>query len=226
MKIGILGGLSYQSTIYYYKKINEMYYKIFKSFPEIIINSINMEKFNKLIFSGDIKGVKSLLLNSINLFKKVEVEIVLISSNTPHFVFEEIKDKFKVPVISIVDTIYNNVREFGLKKVLLLGTRLTMEDGFYQRYFSERGIEIIIPEPLDREYIQGKLFNELVKGIISDETREEFYKIIKDNLNRKIEGVILGCTEIPLLISEPRFNLKFFDSGLLHCKELIKRINS
>ncbi len=225
MKLGILGGLSYQSTIYYYKEINERYYKIFKSFPEIIINSIDMERFNKLVFSGDIDAVKTLLLNSINFFKKVEVELVLISSNTPHFIFEEIQDKFQVPVISIVEVIYNNVRERGLKKVLLLGTRLTMEDGFYQRFFLKRGIEIIIPEPLDREYIQEKLFNELVKGIISDTTREEFYQIIKNNLNTKIEGVILGCTEIPLLISEPRFKLEYFDSGLLHCQELIKRIN-
>lgn len=220
-KAGVLGGLSYLSTIYYYKNINQLYFKKHSTYPELALQSLNLEIFNKYLNSGEFKKLEDYMLCGLRKLESAGVSVIVIASNTPHFMYNQLSKKISTPIYSILDALYQDVRKKDLRTLLLLGTKTTMEKGYYTDYFKPQEVEIIIPDRSSREYINKILFSELVKNQYSSETMEHFYGIIHKSLPKGVDGVIMGCTEIPFLLKEKRYKLKYLDTGLIHCRNLV-----
>ena len=166
--------------------------------------------------------VEDYILKSIKNLYKSGAEFVAISSNTPHIIFDRLKKKSPIPLVSIVEETCKEVKRNNAKKVGLLGTIITMEKDFYKDVFRKEGIEIVVPNKETRNFINNKINDELEKGIIRDETREEITRIIKDMIkHNQIEGVILGCTELPLLYKEREEEFKIYDTVDIHVNSLV-----
>jgi aspartate racemase len=205
-KIGIIGGLGPEATIDYYKEI----INAFKNknghlnYPEIIIYSVNMSEFLNLMKEKKYDQVITLLSEKIEGLKCAGAEFAALSANTPHLLFDHIKVKSGIPLISIVEAACNESIKNGYKKPGLLGTAFTMEASFFQDNFKKHGMDIVVPEKEDRELINQKLFSEIELGIFKDGTRRMLTGIIeKMVVQQYIDSVILGCTEFPLILKEP-----------------------
>lgn len=224
MKLGLIGGLGPESTIDYYKKLVYRYKEKSREneFPEIIIESLNLDKTINCLLNEKYDWVEDYILKSIKNLYKSGAEFVAISSNTPHIIFDRLKKKSPIPLVSIVEEICKEVKRNNAKKVGLLGTIITMEKDFYKDVFRKEGIEIVVPNKETRNFINNKINDELEKGIIRDETREEITRIIKDMIkHNQIEGVILGCTELPLLYKEREEEFKIYDTVDIHVNSLV-----
>ncbi len=164
--LGIIGGVGPESTIEYYKTIIALYRERTSdgSYPEFIINSIDLTKGLDFMAAGDLAGMAGYLLEEINKLARAGATFSLISANTPHIVFDELASKSPIRLISIVEATCVSAKARGLKKLALFGTRFTMQGTFYPKVFSQKGIELVVPGPTDRDYIHDKYFNELVPG--------------------------------------------------------------
>jgi aspartate racemase len=220
-RIGILGGLSYESTIYYYEKINKKYYADYKNFnyPEIVIFSL---EFQKLIDFGNSKNDEEYfkyLITGISSLENAGADFIIIASNAPHTFYDKVKAQTKVPIISIAEVTAEEARNQAMKKVLLLGTKLTMQSTFYQTAFQKYGIEIVAPKEDEQLEIDRIIFDELVVGTIKEESKNKLLEIIS---NYEVDGVILGCTELPLLINQSDTDKKLLDTADLHTTAALK----
>jgi aspartate racemase len=215
IKIGLVGGISWVSTIDYYKFVNEGINKQLGglNFAECIIYSLNF---------GDVqaKGWDNsfdLLLNACESLKRSGAEAIVLCANTAHQFAEELKNKIDLPIIHIVTATADAINKQGLKKVALLGTKFTMEMGFFKKGLKENGIEALIPELQEtRDFIQYTLKEELGRGIINEETKKAYIAIINELIANGAEGIILGCTEIPMMISREDVSLPVFDTTKIH----------
>src|SRR5213080_5614023 len=206
MKIlGIIGGLGPESTVDYYQKIIALYRERQRdgSYPEFIINSINLKKGLDFMTANNLAGMADYLLEEIGKLARAGANFGLISANTPHIVFDEVASKSPIPLISIVEATCAAAKARKLKRLALFGTRFTMQGTFYPKVFSRGGIELVVPEAKDQDYIHDKYLNELVEGTFRDETRAGLLAIV-DRLRNKIDidGVILAGTELPLLLRD------------------------
>jgi len=220
-KIGILGGLGPESTIEYYRIITSLCREkgMGHNYPVIIIYSVNFQEINNLLVKGNLSEYADKLAEAIESLKSAGADFALIAANTPHLVFEKIKSKSSIPLISIVEETAKAANKKGIRKVGLLGTKFTMERDFYPAVFSKYGIQIVVPEEKERSYIQEKIMEELVDGVIKEETRRGFIKIIENLIAKEnIEGVILGCTEIPLLISQEMLSIPVLNTTMIHAE--------
>jgi aspartate racemase len=207
--LGIIGGLGPESTIDYYCSIIAEYRERLSdgSYPEFLINSVNLKKGVDLITANDLVGVTQYLLFEIQKLARAGVDFALIAANTPHIVFDDLQCQSPIPLISIIEATCEAAKAMKLERVSLFGTRFTMQGDFYPKVFTREGIELVIPEPDDQVYIDDKYMNELVNGVFRPETREELLAIV-DRLKQKanIEGVILGGTELPLILGDAAHN--------------------
>jgi len=223
--VGIIGGIGPESTIEYYRLIISAFrsQENNDNYPQIIINSINMKTMLDLIGENRLSEVTDYLVAEVNKLAKAGADFVLLASNTPHIVFDEIEKKSTLPIISIVEVTCQKSAEMGLKKVGLLGTKFTMMGGFYERVFAKQKIEIIVPNSEDREYIHDKYMNELVRGIILDRTRNDLLNIVaKMKISQGIEALILGGTEFPLILTSSNDpNLPFLDTAKIHVESIL-----
>ncbi|MCP2605028.1 amino acid racemase [Candidatus Aminicenantes bacterium AH-873-B07] len=220
-KIGILGGLGPESTIEYYRIIISLCKErgMRHNYPVIIIYSVNFQEVNNLLIEGNLSAYTNKLLEGINFLKKAGADFALIAANTPHLVFEQIKNKSSIYLISIVEETAKVASKLKFQKVGLLGTKFTMEKDFYPNVFSKYGIQISIPDKKERDYIQIKIMNELVDGIMKEETQKKFIEIIENLITKEnINGVILGCTEIPLLISQEMVSIPILNTTKIHAE--------
>lgn len=224
--IGILGGLSFKSTIFYYKYVNKKYLELFDDYPHIIVNSINLNEFNNSIYQGEKVEVKNIICRGLDTLVLCGSEVLLIASNTPHFILPEIKNKFSVPIISIVDSLKDELSKHHPGRLLLLGTQFTMESDYYRKGLGDiPGLEIYVPDKQSRSYINEIIFRELARGIITPESGDFFQKLIfQFREERGIDGVILGCTELPLILTELLPGLKYYHTPRIHCNKLIQYI--
>jgi aspartate racemase len=226
-KIGILGGMGPESTVEYYKQIISGYKEKTsdENYPKIFINSINMTEMLSYVAKGDNENLIKLLVNEINKLEKIGADFVAIASNTPHVVIEEIKQKITVPIISIVEETCKYAKNNNHKKVLLTGTLFTMKNNFYKTSFDKYKIECIVPNDDEKTIIQNIIFPDLENGIINEEDKIVFKKIcnkiIKDNM---IDGIVLGCTELPLMIKKNDFEIKVLDTMEIHIKSTLRSI--
>lgn len=222
--IGIIGGIGPESTIDYYKAIitafNTQYAEL--GYPEIIIYSVNLNELLRFVETKSWPELSDWLLGKISAVHRAGAEFVAIASNTPHVVFDEIQSKSPIPLISIVEATCDRACEMGLKNIGLLGTKLTMESEFYKKPFSAQGISIVVPSEEEQRFIHHKLFSEIELGIFKDSTREALLAIAKRMVDEdRIDSVILGCTELPLILTESKFGIPFLNTTAIHCESII-----
>lgn len=223
-KLGLIGGTGPESTLIYYKKIvygaNKIVGKEF--FPNITIESLNV--FNVLNFCSEKKydDLAHYILNGIENLVAAGCDVVSLTGNTPHIVFDVLEEKSPVPVVSIIKATCEEASRQGLKKVGLLGTRFTMEGDFFKKPFREKGIEVFAPDGKDLDYIAEKIAHELEHGIVTEETRSGFLQVIQNLIAKEgIEAVVLGCTELPLLFDGLALPIACLDTLEIHARALL-----
>jgi len=216
--IGILGGMSPESTIEYYRYIVHSYIERFDdlAYPEIIIYSVSFQHYVDWPEQGRWDLVGKGLGKAAQKLESAGADFIIIATNTMHIVVDDIREAIDVPVLSLLEVVGEEIRNDGKDKVGLLGTTFAMEHGFYQRVLGQKGVEVIVPNEEDREIVNHIIYQELVNGIIQNKSREQYVKIIDYLENRGAEGIILGCTEIPLLIRESDTELDLYDTIALH----------
>ncbi|MDJ0706924.1 MAG: amino acid racemase [Leptolyngbyaceae cyanobacterium MO_188.B28] len=224
--VGIIGGIGPESTIEYYRKIISSYLKrqATGNYPQIIINSIDMTKMLDLIGNGEFEEVSRYLAAEVKKLEYAGAEFGVLASNTPHIVFNKVRELSQLPLISIVEATCKKILDIGLEKVALFGTKFTMQGGFYGEVLSRSGIEVIIPDEVDQRFIHEKYMGELVKGIVLDETRAGLISVIekmkkKDN----VQGLILGGTELPLILKPGDVSgVYVFDTTEIHVESIME----
>jgi aspartate racemase len=229
MKIlGIIGGVGPESTIDYYKTLISIYRQKVTdgSYPPILINSINLQKMVDLITAKKLEEVADYLLTEIDKLKLAGADFGLISANTPHIVFDDIKEKSPIPLISIIEAACDEVKSLGVSKAGLLGTKFTMSSKIYDKVFEKNGIEILTPDSQDRELIHYKYMNELIKGNFTAETKKYFLNVVDHLINEHdIECLILGGTELPLLLRDKFYRgIRLIDTTLVHVEAAVAKM--
>ena len=228
--LGIIGGLGPESTIDYYGKIIALYRQRTGdgSYPQFIINSINLKKGLDFMDANNLPGMADYLVEEIGKLILAGATFGLISANTPHIVFDEVASRSSIPLISIVEATCTAVKAKKLKRLALFGTRYTMQATFYPEVFSREGIELLLPGPDDQTYIHDKYLNELVSGKFLPATRAGLLAIV-DRLKRAsdIDGVILAGTELPLILRDSEHNgIPLLDTTEIHCEAAVTEMLS
>src|SRR6266568_117853 len=228
--IGIIGGLGPESTVEYYQNIIALYRERQRdgSYPEFIINSVDLKKGLDFMAANNLGGMADYLLEEIGKLEQAGANFGLISANTPHIVFGEVASKSPIPLISIVEATCAAAKARKLKRLALFGTRYTMQGTFYAKVFSREGIELLVPEPNDKDYIHDKYMNELVPGKFLSETRSGLLAIV-DRMKAKndIDGVILAGTELPLILRDPEHDgIPFLNTTKIHCEAAVDEMLS
>jgi aspartate racemase len=228
--LGIIGGLGPESTIDYYQKIIALYRERIGdgSYPEFIINSVNLKKGLDFMAANNLAGMADYLMEAIGKLARAGADFGLIAANTPHIVFDDVAPKSSIPLISIVEATCAAAKTQNLKRLALFGTRYTMQATFYPKVFSRGGIELLIPESSDQDYIHDKYMNELVPGKFLPETRAGLLAIV-DRMKAKsdIDGVILAGTELPLILRDPDYDrIPFLNTTKIHCQAAVDEMLS
>jgi aspartate racemase len=228
--LGIIGGLGPESTIEYYRTIIALYRERTddRSYPEFIINSVDLEKGLDFIAANNLTGMADYLLKGIAKLARAGANFGLISANTPHVVFDELASESPIPLISIVEATCATAKARNLKRLALFGTRYTMQGTFYPKVFSRETIELIVPDQEDQEYIHDKYLNELVPGKFLPETRAGLLGIV-DRMKAKddIDGVILAGTELPLILCDADHKgIPLLDTTKIHCQAAVAEMVS
>jgi aspartate racemase len=223
--LGMIGGVGPESTIDYYKNIIAMYRerKPDGHYPQFVINSIDLQKGIDFLEANDLAGMTDFLLAEIEQLPRAGAEFGIIAANTPHIVFDEVRAKAPIPFISIVEASCDHAKSRNLKRLALFGTRYTMQGDFYQKVFRRAGIELIVPDTKDQDYIHEKYFAELVPGIFLPETRAGLLAVV-DRMKAKIdiEGVLLAGTELALILRDKSHNgIALLDTGKIHCQAAV-----
>ena len=226
-KLGLVGGMGPESTIPYYRDIvYGVQNKIGKDFfPTLAIESVNV--FDVLRFCSESKHdeLTDYLMIAINNLIRSGASFIALTANTPHIVFDRLQKKSSVPLVSIIEATRDEVLRLNIHKVGLLGTIFTMTGDFFKMPFLDKGIEIIIPSLEEMEFINQKISSELELGIIKEETLEGFQRIIRRMKEEcGIEAIILGCTELPLLLNNEVSPVSCLDTMKIHIKNLIDMI--
>lgn len=224
--VGIIGGIGPESTIEYYRKIVSSYLKgqTTGNYPQIIINSIDMTKMLDLIGNGEFEEVSHYLASEVKKLEYAGAEFGVLASNTPHIVFNKVCELSQLPLISIVEATGKKIADIGLEKVALFGTKFTMQGGFYAEVLSKNGIEVITPDEADQRFIHDKYMSELVKGIILDQTRTGLISVIeKMKKKNNVQGLILGGTELPLILKPDNVSgVHVFDTTEIHVESIME----
>ncbi|MPM13426.1 putative racemase YgeA [bioreactor metagenome] len=226
MKIGMIGGVGPESTVDYYQRLIKLYQKNISSddYPEIIINSINMTAMLKLVAGKDWDGLTGMLAGAVGALHNAGADLAFIASNTPHIVFEQVRQASPIPLVSILEAARLETQKQGLKKVGLLGTLFTMQSSYYQAEFDKSGISTVVPNKAEQQYIQQKLFSEIELGVFLDETRNGLLKIVKRLISdESIDGVVLGCTELPLILTRGEYSIPFLNTTEIHARRIFEK---
>jgi aspartate racemase len=229
MKVaGIIGGIGPESTIEYYRLIIAAWRERRNdgSYPAVIINSIDLTRMRLLIEANAMAGLTSYLVEEVERLGRAGADFAAISANTPHVVFDEIRRRSPVPLISIVEATCDDVQSRGLKRVGLFGTRFTMQERFYPDVFSRAGITLFVPTNDEQTWIHDKYMNELVLGTFRSETREQLLNIADRLIERHgIEGLILGGTELPLILRDSvHHGIPLLDTTRIHVSRIVDEL--
>lgn len=223
--IGLIGGMSWESSAVYYNIINRKVREVLGGFhsAKSVMVTVEFDEIQTLQHKEDWNALESIMVKSAKQLEAAGADFVVLCTNTMHLCSPAIVKNISIPFLHIAEATGLKIVETGLKKVALLGTRFTMEKDFYKTYIFEHfGIEVIIPEEPEREIIHNTIYNELVQGVILDKSRLKFQQIIDNLEKRGAEGVILGCTEIPLLISQKDVQIHVFDTTTIHAEMAVR----
>jgi aspartate racemase len=226
--IGIIGGIAPESTIEYYRLIIASYRKQRPdgSYPPVLINSIDMKKMLDLIGANKLAGLTEYLLGEVKKLAYAGADLGLLASNTPHIVFDDMQRQSPIPLVSIVEAACAATKALRIKKAGLFGTRFTMQGRFYPEVFSRHGITLVVPDPDDQDYIHDKYMSEFVHGVFLAETRERLLTIV-DRLKKKneIQGLILGGTELPLILRDAgNSGIPFLDTTRIQVEQAVAQM--
>ena len=224
-KIGLVGGTGPESTVMYYKELNSKIDEATggKNMPELSIESVNFRRAWELVSSQQHEELAVYLSEKVNNLVQGGAEIIALTAATMHIVFDEVESNTKVSLVSIPKTVSDEAVERGYKKDGLLGTIFTMEQDFMKKDLLQAGIDVIVPDKEDRELIAKRIYEELEFGIVKESTLQEFNEIIRKMRNvHGIEAIILGCTELPLILSDESCLLPCLDSVAIHIKKIIE----
>jgi aspartate racemase len=224
-KVGFVGGLSWVSTADYYRYVNEEVNRRLGglNYPECVVYSVNFGELQRVGWPNSFH----ILLQACENVKQLGVDAIVLCANTAHLFADELATAVGLPIISIVSETALEVKKNGIHCVGLIGTIFTMELDFYKRKFEEYNITVLIPESKSiREYIQQTAKDELGRGFINPKTKARYIEIAEELRNRGAEGIILGCTEIPLILSQNNFCFPVFDSTRIHSNAIVDYIVS
>lgn len=224
-KIGLIGGVGWPSTIDYYRIINEEANKRFGNLasPPVIIYSVNFQPLIKLQYSNQWLKSAQILGQAARALEKAGADMILICSATTNIAAGMTQKYVKIPIINIAEVTAKEIQRHRLKKVLLLGTKATMEHRFFRSELAKFAIHCVVPSKTDREIIHQVIYDELCFNKVKPASKRKYLKIIDKFINQGIEGVILGCTEIPMLISPKDLDIPTFDITKIHALEGLKQ---
>lgn len=216
--IGMVGGMGPESTKDYYARMIKRFNEASKDFnyPRIIIYCVNMKDIQVLQAANDWDGIAILLADAVSRLAGAGADFAFISANTPHIMFDKIKARSPLPLVPIVDVVVAKAKALGIKRPLLLGTRFTMASDMYPHACKAHGIEIMVPAQQDQGQIHRLLFTELELGIFKPQTRQWFKDLISMHRSEGADSVILGCTELPLLMSQADADIPVLDTTQIH----------
>ena len=223
--IGLIGGMSWESTVDYYKILNrEVKAKLGEPHSaKIIMQSVDFAEIEKMQSAGQWGKLSEKMISIAQKLEAFGADMILICANTMHQMAPEVQKNLEIPLLHIADAAAGKIDAKGYKKVGLLGTKYTMEGDFYKNRIEEKyDIEVLVPDIEAREYIHQVIYQELVSGILKDESREKFKEIIESLKGKGAAGIILGCTEIPLLIKAEDSSLPVFNTTELHAKKAVQ----
>lgn len=216
--IGLIGGITWHSTVDYYRFMNQQVNERLggDTTAKIILHSLNYSEIKKLTQAGDWNGIIAILVEAAKKIEVAGADCLLLGANTMHHIAEEIVAAINIPLIHIADATAKAIREKNITIVALLGTKYTMQFDFYKNKMALYGIKTLIPDESGVEEINKSIYEELGKGVLLPETKQKYLDIINKLIQQGAEGVILGCTEIPLLIKQEDCPVPVFDTTLLH----------
>ncbi|SFD44595.1 aspartate racemase [Lentibacillus persicus] len=224
-KAGIVGGLGPESTVDYYESFIQKYQARMGSkqtLPELFINSINMYNIFKYISEDRLGDLSDYVGGAAKKLEEIGADFVIVSANTPHIVFNQIRENVNVPMISIVEATYEKADELGLQNVGLLGTKFTMAHDFFKKPFLESDKKIVVPSNDDQAFIHQHIVDELENGIVNDETKEEFIKISNKMIREEnLDGLILGCTELPMILKDGDLDVPLLNTTDIHVNKMV-----
>jgi len=218
-KIGIIGGMSWESSLQYYKIANEIVKQKLGGFHSCrcIMASVDFAEIEEHQHKGNWQALTNIMIDEALSLQKAGADLLIIATNTMHLMAPQVEAAVKIPLLHIADAAANAVKQRNLSKVALLGTRFTMEQSFYKdRIFSKHQIQVIVPDKDERDIIHEIIYRELVMGLVKKESELVFLDIIKKLASAGAQGVILGCTEIPMLVNHTNCPIPIFDTTFLH----------
>jgi len=222
--IGLIGGMSWESSLEYYRILNQTVKEKKGGFhsAKCVMYSVDFEEIEKLQHKGNWDDLTDLMNAAAQRLEKAGADCVLICTNTMHKMAPDVESNTHIPLLHIADVTAQEIKNKGQKKVGLLGTKFTMEQDFYKGRLSEKhGIEVIIPDEEQRTIIHHILYDELVQGEISEDSKDKFKNIIASLEGRGAEGIILGCTEIPLLVKQKDYDIQLYDTTFIHARAAV-----
>jgi aspartate racemase len=224
-KIGLIGGMSWESSQVYYKIINEKIREILGGFhsSKCVMESVDFSEIETLQHKGDWNSLNKIMIESAKNLENAKAEIIVLCTNTMHLCSDEITKNVNIPFLHIAAATGKKIKKKNIHKVLLLGTKFTMEKDFFKDILrNDFGIEVIIPNESDIEIVHKIIYEELVHGKIEFQSKKIYQRIISDSIKNGAEGVILGCTEIPLLIKSNDVNIPTFDTTRIHAESAVE----
>ncbi len=223
-KIGLLGGMSWGSSLFYYKEINEGIKDKLGGLhsAKIAMVSVDFEEIEILQHRGDWIELGEILSREALNIERAGADCLLICTNTMHKIAPQIESKISIPLIHIADATAKALKNDGIKKVGLLGTAFTMEQDFYKSRLKEHGLEVLIPSKYDRELIHSVIYNELCLGECKKSSKESYLKIIDSLAEEGAEAIILGCTEIGMLVKQKDTKVKLYDTTYIHAQSAVE----
>jgi len=219
--IGLIGGMSWESTATYYKIINETIKEKLGGLhsAKCILYSVDFQEIEECQASGNWDKSGEILGEAAYSLEKAGADFIVICTNTMHKVVNQIKEKISIPILHIAEMTAKKILEKGLKNIALLGTKYTMEQDFYKSKLIEKGINVIIPDKNDIEIINEVIYDELCLGTINSDSKKKFLEIVDKLRSKGAEGIILGCTEIGLLIKNEDTDVPLFDTAIIHAEQ-------
>ena len=222
--LGIIGGLSWFSTTVYYRTINQLISQKLGDThsAKIILYSVDFNDFRVLQEKNDWNKIEEMLTNIALKLQNAGADCIVMATNTPHLVADIIREKIKIPLLHIAEETAKEIVRQKINKVGLLGTKFTMENSFFKDRLMEFGIETIIPDQSNRDFIHTSIFSELTKGMFEEKTKMKYVEIIDELKSKGTNGVVFGCTEISLLIKQEDSSLLIFDTTDIHSKAAVE----
>lgn len=225
--VGLLGGMSWESTVGYYQAINQGVKDRLGGLnsAQIVLYSVNFDPIEKLQHEGDWEGASRILSDASKSIEAAGADFLLICTNTMHKLYDDLSASISIPILHIADATAEILKESGITKVGLLGTKFTMEQDFYKdRLQSKHGIEVLVPNDSDRDVVHSVIYNELCLGQIEQSSKSEYLKIIDTLSEKGAQAVILGCTEIGMLVSQADTDVNLVDTTKIHAEQAVQEL--